>query len=252
LADTPLAQSFDRAAREYERGRIDWPAEAVERAALELGLGPDATVLDLAAGTGKLTRVLVPWFARVVAVEPLDGMRALLEELVPEAEAFAGTAESMPLPDGSVDAVFCAEAFHWFDGPRALAEIARVLRPRGGLVVIFSFALGPTAPPVPDAVRDRLNALRTERKSPRETPDSGLWREAFAASPFEELRDFAVPFEYVNDREGLLALFASQSWIGALPEPERDALLREIAPLVADAEYRRPFRADVAWTRLDA
>jgi SAM-dependent methyltransferase len=207
-------------------------------------------VLDLAAGTGKLTRVLARRFARVIAVEPLAAMRVLLEELVPNAEVEAGTAEEIPLGDGSVDAVFCAEAFHWFDGPRALAEIGRVLRPRGGLVVLFSRPDGANVLEIPDAVRERLAALRRSRKAPRERPDSGLWREAFAASAFEELRDFSVPFEYVNDREGLLAMFSSQSWVATLPDAEREALLAELAPLLPEGEYRRPFRAEAAWTRL--
>src|SRR5207253_1036661 len=161
-------------------GRLDWPPAAVDEAAQLLGLGAGAAILDLAAGTGKLTRLLVRRFARVVGVEPDAAMRALLEDLVPEAEAVAARAEELPLPDASVDAVFCAEAFHWFDGARALAEIARVLRPRGGLVVIFSSPLGPFSPPLPAVVADRLNALRRRRKSPREIPESGLWRQAFA------------------------------------------------------------------------
>src|SRR5262249_8300081 len=98
---------------------------------------------------------------------------------------------------------------------------------------------------VPEEVRARLSALREAQKSLRDRPESGLWREAFAepGSPFEALREFDVAFEHANDREGLLALFASQSWVAALPDGEREALL-------AEGEYRRQFRASVAWTRL--
>ena len=105
--------AFGRTAREYELGRPGWPDELLDQVVAELGLGPAADVLDLGAGTGKLTRELVPRFARVVAVEPDDAMRAVLEEVVPGAEALAGRGESIPLADASVDAVFSAEAFHW-------------------------------------------------------------------------------------------------------------------------------------------
>jgi len=126
----PRARSFGAAADDYERGRPGWPNRVAEVAELS----PDAEVLDLAAGTGKLTRLLVRHFARVVAVEPDDALRALIRG----AETFAGTAEKIPLPDASVDGVFCAEAFHWFDAPRAVTEIARVLRPGGSVVVCFN------------------------------------------------------------------------------------------------------------------
>src|SRR5262249_50970017 len=95
-------------------------------------------VLDLAAGTGKLTRDLVPSGARVIAVEPLDEMREHLVRLLADVEALGGTAEDIPLEDGSVDAVVCAQAFHWFDPERALPEIHRVLRPGGGLALLYN------------------------------------------------------------------------------------------------------------------
>jgi SAM-dependent methyltransferase len=127
--------AFGRTAREYELGRPGWPEELLDQVIDGLGLEPVAEVLDLGAGTGKLTRELVPRFERVVAVEPDDAMRAVLEEVVPGAKALVGRGEAIPLADGSVDAVFSAEAFHWFAGGESVAEIARVLRPRGALVI---------------------------------------------------------------------------------------------------------------------
>src|SRR4029453_11034776 len=114
----------------YERGRPGWPGEVVDLPALP----STATVLDLGAGTGKLTRLLVPAFGRVVAVEPASAMRAILGRLCPDAEALAGTGQEIPLVSASVDAVFAAQAFHWFDDERAVAELMRVLRPPGALV----------------------------------------------------------------------------------------------------------------------
>ena len=131
---TDLARSFERAAEEYERGRPGTP----RRRSTPSASRRDAVVLDLAAGTGKLTRQLVARFARVIAVEPLDGMRAVLERLVPEAEALDGSAEAIPLADEAVDAVFVGEAFHWFATDGDAREIARVLRPGGVLAILFN------------------------------------------------------------------------------------------------------------------
>src|SRR3954447_3020591 len=133
-----LAGSLRHGADAYEQGRPRYPGETLERLAAELGLDDGCTVIDLAAGTGKLTRDLSPRFGRVVAIEPLDEMRARLEESVPDAEALAGSAEEMPVPDAVADAVFVAQAFHWFATHPALAEIARVLRPGGGLALLFN------------------------------------------------------------------------------------------------------------------
>lgn len=131
MAEQAPGRTFGRVADAYARTRPRYQPAAVDRAGAELGLGPGATVLDLAAGTGNLTRALRERFARVLAVEPDEGMRALSD-----GEVLAGTAEEIPLADGSVDAVFVGEAYHWFDHARALPEIARVVRPGGGLAVL--------------------------------------------------------------------------------------------------------------------
>ncbi|HMJ74516.1 MAG TPA: methyltransferase domain-containing protein, partial [Iamia sp.] len=132
------AEGFSAGADDYERGRPSYPADAVEVLCRQLGIGPGARVLDLAAGTGKLTRLLVPTGAEVVAVEPVSEMRRRLRANVPQALVLDGTAEKLPLPDRSVDAVTVAQAFHWFDPEVALKEIAWVLKPGGGLGLIWN------------------------------------------------------------------------------------------------------------------
>src|SRR4051812_14642008 len=123
------ARGFTAGADAYERSRPDYPAAAVAEIVERLDLRPGRTIVDLGAGTGKLTRLLVPSGARIIAVEPLDAMRAKLAMTAPSADAIAGTAEAIPLPDGSVDGVTCGQAFHWFDARRAFAELHRVVRP---------------------------------------------------------------------------------------------------------------------------
>jgi ubiquinone/menaquinone biosynthesis C-methylase UbiE len=120
-------------AESYERRRPSYAPELVAWVVERLGIGPGTTVADVGAGTGKLTRQLLLTGARVVAVEPLDEMRAQLEAAVPAVEALAGSAEELPLPDAGADAITVAAAFHWFDLDRALPEFRRVLRPGAGL-----------------------------------------------------------------------------------------------------------------------
>jgi SAM-dependent methyltransferase len=128
------ARSFGAAVDSYERARPGYPEAAVDWL-LPAGA---RRVLDLGAGTGKLTRSLAARDLEVVAVEPIDEMRATLAAALPEVEAVAGTAEDIPLPDDSVDAITVAQAWHWVDPERATAEAARVLRPGGTLGLIWN------------------------------------------------------------------------------------------------------------------
>jgi ubiquinone/menaquinone biosynthesis C-methylase UbiE len=134
----PMAAAFGPAAADYERARPSYPPAAIEVLRAEAGVGPGKRVCDLAAGTGKLTRLLVTTGADVVAIEPVPGMRAQLAEVLPDIDVLDGTAESIPLDDDSVDALTVAQAFHWFRFDEALTEIRRVLRPGGSLAILFN------------------------------------------------------------------------------------------------------------------
>jgi SAM-dependent methyltransferase len=132
-----LAKAFDRDPRAYERGRPGYPPAAVRFLAREFDIGAGSTVVDLASGTGKFTRALTTTGAAIVAVEPLDGMRREFSRRLPDVVALPGSAERIPLPDRFADAVFAAQAFHWFRAS-AVREIARVLRPGGGLALVWN------------------------------------------------------------------------------------------------------------------
>jgi SAM-dependent methyltransferase len=241
--------AFGRTAREYELGRPGWPEVLLDQVIAELGLEPAAAVLDLGAGTGKLTRELVSRFARVIAVEPDDAMRAVLEEVVPGAEALAGRGDAIPLEDESVDAVFSAEAFHWFATDESIAEIVRVLRPRGALVIFWNipveFAhLGDEAEAVIDEAFERGGVPGLPRVL------SGEWRQPIEDGLFEELREAEVEREILNTRDEWIANLLSVSSIAHQPEEDRAALasrLRELVP--ADREVSRRIRTVAHWTR---
>ncbi|HZE29129.1 MAG TPA: class I SAM-dependent methyltransferase [Gaiellaceae bacterium] len=241
--------AFGRTAREYELGRPLWPEELLGRVVAELGLDPDSAVLDLGAGTGKLTRALVPHFARVVAVEPDDAMRAVLEEVVPGAEALAGRGEAIPLPDESVDAAFSAEAFHWFASDESVAEIARVLRPGGGFVILWNIGvdyddLGDEA----EAVIDEAFERGGEPGLPRIL--SGEWRSPVEAGPFEPLREAEVERELVRTRDEWIANMLSVSSIAHQPDEDRDAFARRLRELVPpEREIRHLTRTVAYWTQ---
>ena len=241
---TDLAGSFGRTAEEYERGRPGYAEAALDA----VGLPPDSVVLDLAAGTGKLTRQLVRRFARVVAVEPSEGMRAVLERVVPEAEALAGTADAIPLPDDAVDAVFVGEAFHWFSTDAVLREIARVLRPGGTLAILFNQVDGDFEPPLPEAFWEAYRAGAIE-KPPEQTVATGLWKTPLPG-PFESLTEASFPNPVAVDRAGVLAQAASWSMIAALPEPERAALLAQLGALLPEGTRVHGLRTDVYSLRL--
>src|SRR4051794_22016764 len=179
------ARSFDLAAEEYEATRPSYPDEVLA----PLRVADDATVLALGAGRGKLTRFLARRYARVIAVEPLDGMRGILERVVPEVEALSGTAEEIPLDDASVDAVFAAQAFHWFDHDRAIPEIARVLRPGGVVALVWNGPDENRPNPLPPAYLGYLRELRRERSTLDDTPP---WRDLIAQGPFGEPEEGAV------------------------------------------------------------
>jgi ubiquinone/menaquinone biosynthesis C-methylase UbiE len=206
------ASSFARVADEYDRGRPSYPREAIEWL---LGTEP-LDVLDLGAGTGKLTGALLAAGHRVLAVEPLAEMRAILIAALPDAQALAGTAEALPLADASVDAVTAGSAFHWFDERLARAEIARVLRPPGVLGLLgngFDTSSAWVA-----RVREILGPPAIQR--PGHWPAVEDLREDYV-----EVEDREFPHEQLIDRASLRDLASSRSSLALLSVDQRERVL---------------------------
>ena len=235
------AQGFDTNAAAYEAARPSYPAEAIAHVVGHGGIGPGSRLLDLAAGTGKLTRLLVPTGATVTAVEPVAGMREQLEAAVPGVAVLDGTAEALPLDDGTCDAVTVAQAFHWFDPAAALAEIGRVLRPGGHLFLLWNTrdrrhdwvqAFGELLVEGPGAERPydsyyEVDYAAVVARSGRYTPVE-LWE-----------HDWEQPV----DVDLLVARAASVSVVGALAPTDRERVLARVRHL-ADTH---PDLAGRAW-----
>jgi SAM-dependent methyltransferase len=233
----PLAQQFASVADAYERGRPEYAPAVIGATAAELGIAPGDTVLDLAAGTGKLTRALLGYGFEVVAVEPQEALRAVLAEKANGALVRDGVAERIPLEDGSVVAVMIADAFHWFDRLLALREIRRVLKPGGG-VALFNT--------VPDwsgaSWAHELGKLVAGARPTHPHFDGRPWQEFVReAGGFAEPWEVRVTVYGPADPERVLAHMASMSWIAGLPEPERIDVLARMRAIVAAGETPAQF-----------
>ncbi len=228
-----LAGSFGRAAAEYERARPGYPAAAVEWLLPE-GAG---TVLDLGAGTGKLTRSLLERGLEAVAVEPSEQMRAKLAAELPGVRALGGTAEEIPLADASVDAVVVAQAWHWVDESRALPEAARVLRAGGRLGLIWN-------------IRDESTpwVRRLTEVMHKSGAEIALEGEVEIGPPFGPTESFELAWKRPMTLELLLEMVRSRSYVITAAAPEREAILAGVRELVeaepalaGGAEFELPY-----------
>ena len=252
----PAAEiGFGREAASYASVRPSYPPRAVDVLADE-GLAPGSRVGDLAAGTGIFTRLLAAADYDVVAVEPIPAMREQLSAASPSLEVLDGTAESIPLPDGSLDAVTVAQAFHWFDAPLALTEIARVLRPGG--VLLMTWNVRDDSVGWVRAWSDIVNRLAGGRPydDHRERP----WADVVAASGrFSPVRSERVPSSFPTTPEAVVERTRSTSFVAALEPEPRQAVLDAIAAMLAEdpdtagrSEFTFPNHTDVYWChRLD-
>lgn len=243
-----IARRGFASARAYDHGRPGYAPDAVAQVAERLGLVPPAHVCDLAAGTGQLTGMLVPYAGRLTAVEPSSQMRSVVAARRPEVAVLDGEAERIPGADGAFDAVTVGEAFHWFDGPAALAEIARVLRPGGGLALLWNVT-EEVDPSWPQEL-SRLVAEHRGASVPNEQRyATGIWRQAFERTDrFEPLSHLHATHEHELDRNGFVAQIASWSYIAALGEEARDDTLTRVRALAPERSVTR-YRTDAYWTR---
>ncbi len=218
---------FGAQADAYVRGRPDYPQEVTTWLERKLDLGPGKTALDLGAGTGKFTRRLLETGATVIAVEPIAAMRAQLNAVLPQIEVREGSAEALPLADATVDAIVCAQAFHWFATPAALKEMHRVLKPGGALGLIWN---------IRDESVDwvaRLTQVMSRYEGDTPRYQSQQWREPFASSLFSPLEETIFPYVHVGPAEQVIVdRVRSVSFIAALPPDEHQRVVDELRQII--------------------
>ncbi|HEY0200712.1 MAG TPA: class I SAM-dependent methyltransferase [Burkholderiaceae bacterium] len=228
---TAAQQGFMKEAQTYARGRPDYPAGLAGWLQATLGLAPGRTVVDVGAGTGKFTALLARTGASVVAVEPVDAMRAQLAQRLPQVQTLAGSAQALPMADESADAIVCAQAFHWFASADALQEFHRVLRPGTRLGLVWN---------VRDESVDwvaRLTHIVTPYEGDAPRFHKGDWRQPFDSAsnrwfgPLTQTRwshaHTGTPQEVIVDR------FMSVSFIAALPPADSAQVRAQIEHLIA-------------------
>lgn len=220
------ARGFGAAAGEYERARPDYPVAAIDHLTKTLAIGPGSTVLDLGAGTGKLTRQLVPSGAKVTAIEPVAAMRDQLRATVPDVDVIDCTAEGIAWPDMAADGVVAGQAFHWFDAERALVEIHRVLRDGGGLGLLWNKR--DDREPWVAGLTEIIDPY--EGDAPRER--WGAWKAPFTDSAlFTPLEEVEFDHPQTLDSDGLVDRVASMSFIAIQPDAVRHRILDDVRAL---------------------
>jgi len=247
------AKGFQAASESYERGRPDYPLDSVAQIVRQLELGAGRIVADVGAGTGKFTRMLLSSGAKVIAVEPVEAMRRKFSEILPDIELKAGSAEAMPFEAGSIDAVVVAQAFHWFDIPKALGEFHRVLKPGGRLGLVWNIR------ETDSDLTIQMNQIIDAHEGNAPRYRSGEWKRALSLShlfsPAQAARFTHTqkgPVEMVVDR------VLSISFIAALSEAERETIRHEVLDLLSShpatqkaakeqGEIELPYHTDVYW-----
>lgn len=248
LADRSLLgrSGFATGSDVYERARPGYTAESVDGLVRALGIGPGSRVLDVASGTGKLTRSLVAAGAHCVAVEPSAAMRASFASVLPDVAQVGADAERLPIGDATVDAVTVAQAFHWFDPAVALAEFARVLRPGGGLALIWN-ERDESDPVVAELTR--ISKWDVHQPYPVGR-DFGEVVDRFGG--FGPVTRSRYRFTQPLDRTAFVEQVASRSYITVLPEDRRRAILDDVAALAArlDEPIGLPYLVDLFCARV--
>jgi SAM-dependent methyltransferase len=219
---------FTITADHYVRGRPDYPPGVGDWLREQLHLHAGKKVVDLGAGTGKFTSLLVSTGATVLAVEPVGQMLAKLSAALPQVEALLGSAYAIPLPDASVDAVVCAQAFHWFATAEALAEIHRVLKPSGQLGLVWNLRderVGWVA---------RLNRIVDDAEGDTPRYYTGAWREPFPFEGFGSLCEQHFSLEHTGTPEDVIVnRVRSISFIATLAPQRRARIEEEVRALIA-------------------
>jgi SAM-dependent methyltransferase len=231
----PVAYGFRAAATRFEQGRPGYPAAVANHLVGVLQITASSTVVDLGAGTGKLTRALARTGARIIAIEPLPEMLRELLAAAPGIPVLGAVAEALPLKTGSVDVLVAAQSWHWFDGILALGEADRVLVPGGRLGLVWS-AYDPSIPWLGE-----LAAIRARRAIPG-APDhrTGAWRAPFEADPrWRPLRQRSFRHTWTVSPQAVVDNVLSTSFLALLPGEKQATVEDEVRQTLERHSFTR-------------
>lgn len=247
------ARGYQSGAGLYERRRPGYAPDAIAALVGELRITARTRLVDIGAGTGKLTRQLRNTGAAIIAIEPVAAMREQFRGVLPEVNILGGSAEALPLRDGSVDVGVAGQAWHWFDAASALRELTRVVVPGGGVGLLW-YDFDDSVPG--GAWAAELRAVR-DRRAPADVPDprAGRWRRPFDDSPhWSSLRERHFRHGQPLPRDGVVERLLSSSCIAVLPQEEQDAVRREVLEILdrhPDTTTRDelvvPYRTELFW-----
>jgi SAM-dependent methyltransferase len=235
-------RGFQTAGERYERGRPDYPPEAIDWTVAELGLttGSGARVLDVGAGTGKLTRPLLERRLEVIAVEPVEGMRATLRVTAPRTDVRAGQAEALPLADDEVDGIVAGQAFHWFANAVTLNEFARVLRPPGRLALIWNRR------DLDQPLQAEIERLVAPYRGGAPRHAANAWRAAFTdTAPFRLVAEHRMSHSQRLDAEGLVDRVLSISFVAVRDARDRDSVAARVRGLAGPEPLELRYSTEV-------
>ncbi|MBW3589332.1 MAG: class I SAM-dependent methyltransferase [Actinobacteria bacterium] len=247
-----IVQSFGEVADDYDRGRPGYSPEAIDFLTREFSITSQTNVLDVGAGTGKLTAQILSTGADVAALEPVEGMRRRLEENLPDVRIVGGSAESIMLANESIDIIVCGQSFHWFHTEKALRDFYRVLRPGGGLALLWNHrevSAGWT--------EEVTRIMDRHEPAARQLDASTTWPNDFErVGLFSPLQKQQFEHSQVVDLKTLLAAVKSRSYIASLNEPDQRRVLDEVLELVEthpdlkDRDvFELPYITDLYWSR---
>jgi ubiquinone/menaquinone biosynthesis C-methylase UbiE len=234
---------YNRIAKDYDLGRPDYPAEAIRFFIQALDLPAEAQVLDLAAGTGKLTKALLDYGFHLKAVEPVEEMREFFARAFPTVPIFNGTAEHIPFSDVSLDAIVVGTAFHWFDTEKALNEMGRVLKPHGKLGLIWNIFDGPD---------DWVQKIRKLIE-----PGVDLkkcWQQSYLEHPlFQTLGHHTINYCISGKESDVMNRIHSAKIMGILKAADQRKLIQQAKQILASdprtsqSVFDIPYRIEINW-----
>ena len=246
--DPVAASGFGADPERYDRGRPSYPQPAVDWMLDELGIHPGARVVDLAAGTGKMTRLLATRGFDLVAVEPVEAMATVLRRHLPDIPLIMAPAEDLPFDDAGIDAVVVAQAFHWFDPDAAWAELARIIRPGGGVGLMWN--VRDRSVPWIDAVWSVMDSV--EKRAPWRDHEGDPLDGLRNRPGFGALRDAEFDHVHSSDLDAFLDRFASVSHVAVLAEETRSRIIADVKSILDDhpeafdgSTLQVPYRTEV-------